>query len=212
MLGLVLQMSTSPQIRTRHLRAINLEHKSDCFFFLFLFLLMIQHTALPGTYPAAQMKTITEPRQGLGFKSRIIKLKTYFHKEQKAIVKKHEKASKWRRPWGKNQTEVSTSNTVALGTAFSLNVPITISNTTHYNTKTEGSTSMGSTSVVQQLVILPPIQIYGFMFLIAMTLLVIAFALLQVHRTISIIELAVDGITYILVNFAGVLSVLKSWV
>ncbi|KAI7889294.1 uncharacterized protein EV154DRAFT_515130 [Mucor mucedo] len=175
---------------------------------------MIQHTALPGTYPATQMKTMNEAKQKLGFKSRIYKLKTYFHKEQNVIaVEKHGKTSKWTKPWVKKSTQVSTSNTVAIGTVFSLNVPITISNTTtHYNTKTEGSTSTGNTSVVQQLVILPPIQIYGFMFLVAFFLFVITFALLQVHRTISIIELAVDGITYTLVNFVGLLSILKSWV
>lgn len=175
---------------------------------------MTQHNALPGTFPTTQTKTIAESKQRLGLKSQFGKLKAYFHSnEQKLTVEKVNKISKWKTSWSKKTKQVCTSNTVAVGTVFSLNVPITISNTTtHYNSKTKDSTRAGYSSVVQQFVILPPLQIYGFMFLVTLFLFIIAFALLQVHRTISIIELAVDGIKYTLVNFTNVLSVLKSWV
>lgn len=174
---------------------------------------MAQDNGLPGTFPTAQTKTFIKAKQRLGLKSRVDKLKTYFHgNEHKVNVKKHSKLSKWSMPWAKNTSQVHTTNTVAVGTVFSLNVPITISNTTHYSSKSEGPATTEYTSVVQQLVILPPIQIYGFMFLIALLLFVFAFALLQVHRTISIIELAVDGLKYTLVNLINILSVIKSWV
>lgn len=185
----------------------------------------------PGAYPAVtQRRKINETKKNavtkvsttsLGFNSTTIdKLKSYFQhsKEQHVELRDHNK-SRWRNFWfRKKQQHVvqhsSTSNTVAVGTVFSLSVPITISS--HYYSKEETTTRpTKANSLVQQLVILPPLQVYGFLFLAILFLLVIAFALLQVHRIISILELGVNGIKYVLVgSVTNVLSVttrLKWW-
>lgn len=179
----------------------------------------------PGAYPVVmQRRKMNETKKNavtkvsttsLGFNSTAIdKLKSYFQHS-----KEDHNKSRWRNFWfRKKQQQVvqhsSTSNTVALGTVFSLSVPITISS--HYYSKEETTTRpTRANSLVQQLVILPPLQVYGFLFLAILFLLVIAFALLQVHRMISIVELGVNGIKYVLVaSVTNVLSLttrLKWW-
>ncbi|MBM6388139.1 MAG: hypothetical protein JSY10_30045 [Paenibacillus sp.] len=173
------------------------------FYFLFIYFESMIHDTTPGSFPLTQRKV----KKG----NYISKLKTYFHHTEKQITtEKKYKNSKWNNFWKRKSERVEISNTVAMGTAFSLSVPITISNTTsHYHSKTDSSVSTQSgNSIIQQFVILSPFQIYGFMFLVALFLLVVFFGLLQVHRTISIIELGVEGIKYILTNFTSLFSFL----
>ncbi|KAI8973590.1 hypothetical protein BDF20DRAFT_883195, partial [Mycotypha africana] len=96
-----------------------------------------------------------------------------------------------------------------IGSIISVGVPISISSTTnnHYygssaNTM-QGKPSSISTSIVQQMVILPPFQVYGFMLIVTLLLLVIAFAILQLHRTITIIDTLLAGVSYTLVGLAS---------
>ncbi|GAA5817337.1 hypothetical protein MFLAVUS_010881 [Mucor flavus] len=163
------------------------------------------HDTAPGSFP------LTTTRRKVKKENYISKLKTYFHHtEKQSITQKKYKNSKWNNFWKKKSERIEISNTVAVGTTFSLSVPITISNTTsHYHSKTDGSVSTQSgNSMIQRFVILTPFQIYGFLFLATLFLLVVFFGLLQVHRVISIAELAVEGIKYTLTNFTSVFSFL----
>lgn len=152
--------------------------------------------APPGAYPVVTHRrriknetkkvatniTRVSTSKSLGLKSSTMdKVKSYFQYSKKVQVVESKK-SRWRNFWfrRKEQQQVvqqsNTSNTVAVGTVFSLSVPITISS--HYYSKEETSkTTSRTTSIVQQLVILPPLQVYGFLFLAILFLLVIAFAL-----------------------------------
>lgn len=160
---------------------------------------MIHHGSPPGAFPLTQRKNTNE--------NYISKLKTYFDRDEKAIVvKKKHKNWRWNFLKRKPEKQAEINNTVMVGTKLSVSVPITISST-HYHSTTDGSVTTTS-SIIQQAVILPPMQIYGFMFLTTLLLLVIAFALLQVHRTISIIELGIEGIKYTLLNFTSLFSFL----
>ncbi|KAI9355827.1 hypothetical protein BD770DRAFT_411596 [Pilaira anomala] len=146
---------------------------------------MIYHGSPPGAFPLTQRKNTSE--------NYISKLKTYFDRDEKAIVvKKKHKNWRWNFLKRKSEKQAEINNTVMVGTKLSVSVPITISST-HYHSTSDGSVTT-TQSIIQQAVILPPMQIYGFMFLATLLLLVIAFALLQVHRTISIIELEMNKV------------------
>lgn len=163
------------------------------------------HDTTPGSFP------LTTTQRKVKKENHISKLKTYFHRtEKQSITQKKYENSKWNNFWKKKSERIEISNTVAVGTTFSLSVPITISNTTsHYHSKTDGSVSTQSgNSIIQQFVILTPFQIYGFLFMATLFLLVVFFGLVQVHRVISIVELAVEGIKYTLTNFTSVFSFL----
>lgn len=188
-------------------------------------------TDLPGSFPITQRKnidatkaTVSEAASSLRLNSRISKIKAYFHSEKQVVPvkQKQQKISKWSALWSRDKKreemiQHTTSNTVAVGTLFSLSVPITISNTTtHYHSaKSQVASSTAKQSIVQRLVILPPGQIYGLMTIAVLFLLVVAFAILQIHRSISIIEAAVDGIKYVLIGVASnslsMLAYFKSW-
>lgn len=186
---------------------------------------MPQHTP-PGAFPMLNAsKSHTNPKRkeqhvnedsNLRFKAQMTKFKGYFHKTEKAATV-HTELSKRKGFWKKKEKTneiVMQQQTNTVGSLFTMSVPITISNTTHYYGNST-TTIPTATSIVQQLIVLPPLQVYGFMFLIGLLLLVIAFAILQIHRTLSIFQLAVDGLKYILVGFTSnsisALSFLKSW-
>jgi hypothetical protein len=157
------------------------------------------------------------------------KLKSYFFTSNEQLVvkvEKQHKISKWQKIWSKSEkkheqeSEIikqKTNNTVAVGTVFSLSVPITISNTTtHFHTTTTKSEKVSaSSSIIQQIIILPPTQIYGLMLIVVLFLIVLAFAILQIHRSISILEATVEGVKYVLVGLASnsisLFVYLKSW-
>jgi hypothetical protein len=134
------------------------------------------------------------------------KVKSYFRPKEQIVAK--EKRS-WKSLWKSKPTKQP--NTV--GTMFSVNVPITISNTTHYYGNSDKKPV--SSSIVQQLIILPPMQVYSILFIIVLSLLVLAFAILEVHRTISILQSAVDCVKFLLVGMAAksmmLFSFLKSF-
>lgn len=183
----------------------------------------------PGAYPEVthRRKINKETKKvatnitskSLGFKSTTMdRVKSYFqyYSKKEQVVKSRN--SRWKNFWFRKKQQViqqsNTSNTVAVGTVFSLSVPITISSH-HYSKEETTRTSSRTSSIVQQLVILPPLQVYGFLFLAILFLLVIAFALVEVHRMISILELSVHGLKYVLVasvtNFFSLTSRIKSW-
>lgn len=197
---------------------------------------MPQYTP-PGAFPVANATTaLTKVKRKdphvnqdthLRFKAQMTKFKGYFHKKEKLVVataastasSTTSSTSTQKRFWSKKEKSneiIMQQQTNTVGSLLTVSVPITISNTSHYyGNSNNPSTAPTATSIVQQLVILPPLQVYGFMFLSALLLLVIAFALLQIHRTLSILQLAVDGLKYVLVGFTtnslSAFSLLKSW-
>ncbi|KAL0140330.1 hypothetical protein V8B55DRAFT_1506249 [Mucor lusitanicus] len=187
---------------------------------------MPQHTP-PGAFPVLNASTsLTKTKRKdphvnqdthLRFKAQMTKFKGYFHRKEKSVAMPAQGGF-----WKKKQTSdkvIVQQQTNTVGSLLTVSVPITISSTSHYygnSSPSKPTTSSTSTSIVQQLIILPPLQVYGFMFLSALLLLVIAFAILQIHRTLSILQLAVDGLKYVLVGFTthslSAFSFLKSWV
>ncbi|KAL7315506.1 hypothetical protein PS15m_004718 [Mucor circinelloides] len=154
----------------------------------------------------------------LRFKAQMTKFKGYFHRKDKVVTTTASTSTRrgfWKRK-EKAQEIVVQQQTNTVGSLLTVSVPITLSSTSHYyGNSNSSSTTPTATSIVQQLIILPPLQVYSFMFLFALLLLVIAFAILQVHRTLSIFQLAVDGLKYVLVGFTtnttSAFSFLKSW-
>ncbi|KAI8646088.1 hypothetical protein BD408DRAFT_410649 [Parasitella parasitica] len=152
----------------------------------------------------------------MSFKAQLTKFKDYFHKEKAAAVHTEPFLRKkfWRKKSKANEI-VMQQQTNTVGSLFTMSVPITISTTTHLYGSSNNASNPIATSIVQQLIVLPPSQVYGFMSLVALSLLVLAFAILQIHRTLSIFQSAVDGLKCILVGFASnsisVFSYLKSW-
>ncbi|KAK4522035.1 uncharacterized protein ATC70_004574 [Mucor velutinosus] len=193
---------------------------------------MPQHTP-PGAFPVLNTSTaLTKAKRKdqhakddthLRFKAQMTKFKGYFHRKE-SVVSATSSATSSSTPtrrgfWKKKETSneiVMQQQTNAVGSLLMVSVPITISSTSHYyGNSSSSSSNPTATSIVQQLIILPPLQVYGFMFLTALLLLVIAFAILQIHRTLSIFQLAVDGLRYVLVGFTtnslSAFSFLKSW-
>lgn len=97
-------------------------------------------------------------------------------------------------------------NTV--GPILTINVPITIYNTNvnNYNNTDKNNNEIApssTTSIVKQLIVLSPYQIYGFLFVCILLLLVVGFGILQVHRIITIFQSLIDGIKFLLVGLVS---------
>lgn len=184
---------------------------------------MLQRTLQPlGTLPVAQKSKEVTKKNTLWHRSSgsnnnttataslKTKVKTYFRQKEHGAIKQNR--SSWKSIWKSKSTKQDVQPN-KVGTVFSVNVPITISNTTHYHGDTDKKSV--TSSMVQQLIILPPVQVYGVLFVIVLSLLVLAFAILEVHRVISIIRSVIDGIKFLLVGLTAktmiVFSFLKSY-
>ncbi|KAI9485769.1 MAG: hypothetical protein EXX96DRAFT_546403 [Benjaminiella poitrasii] len=172
-------------------------------------------TSLPGAFPNEQSRKTLVPIKSstknevaivntkLRFRTNLAKLKHHFHNHRTSW-----QSFIWKKKKDKESPVIvhnkqQHGNTV--GSIFNIAVPISISNTTHYyaSNSTTLSKPTAPTSVIQQWIVLPPLQVYGFMALIALFLLVVAFGILQIHRTISILQIAVDGVRYSLVGLTS---------
>ncbi|KAI8364075.1 hypothetical protein BD560DRAFT_403539 [Blakeslea trispora] len=86
-----------------------------------------------------------------------------------------------------------------------LNLSLTVNNHYHYS-----QNHKPSTSIVQQIIIMPQAQAYSLMALIALFLVIVGFALLQVHRVLSILQVILDSLTYIaFTSMSGLGSVVR---
>jgi hypothetical protein len=184
---------------------------------------MLQRTQqLPGTFPVTQAPKAGTRKEALWHRSSSnnnstatvslkTKVKSYFRPKEQVVVK--EKRSSWKNIWKSRSTKQDFDKSNAVGTVLSVSVPITISNTTHYYDSTDKK--LVSSSIVQQLIILQPMQVYSILFVIVLSLLVLAFAILEVHRTISILQSVIDGVKFLLVGVTAksmmLFSFLKSY-
>ncbi|KAI7898894.1 uncharacterized protein BX663DRAFT_555441 [Cokeromyces recurvatus] len=160
-------------------------------------------SSFPGSFPISQKnKALIKPTSSkrvnakLNFKTNLSKIRNYFHGQ----------SSFWRKSKDASSVTLKQQHGNTIGSLINVTVPISISNTTHYHGGSHGS-SRTITTLIQQWVILSPFQIYGFMFLFAFLLFVIAFGILQIHRTISILQIAANGIRYTLVANHGEIAI-----
>ncbi|OBZ83917.1 hypothetical protein A0J61_08033 [Choanephora cucurbitarum] len=88
-----------------------------------------------------------------------------------------------------------------------INVSFTVNNHYHYQ-----QSEHHKPSIVQQIVVLPPAQVYGLMALVALFLIIVGFALVQVHRTISILQVVLESLEYIVLTSMSGLGSIVSWI
>ncbi|RCH77467.1 hypothetical protein CU098_003139, partial [Rhizopus stolonifer] len=129
-----------------------------------------QQVSTPGAYPASKdidKKSLVHNKRHLSSKP-VIRIKNYFY-----------------RLWKKTPSQQINSNSLNI----SVTIPITVNNN-YYDSHNEKPTS---SSIMHHLVALNSNQIYVLLAFATLFLLVIAFALLQVHRTLSILQMLLEG-------------------
>lgn len=123
--------------------------------------------------------------------------------KNKLRLKKKGIKSSWESMWHRSkESQTKVENNV--GSVLTINLPITIYNTNvnnYYNNKENSEVASTTTSIVKQLIVLSPFQIYGFLFVCSLLLIVVGFGILQVHRIITILQTLLDGVKYFIVGF-----------
>ncbi|CAO3644820.1 unnamed protein product [Mucor fragilis] len=138
---------------------------------------MPQHTP-PGAFPVTNAATaLTKVKRKdahvnqdthLRFKAQMTKFKGYFYKKEKLVVatassSPSSSTSTRKGFWHKKEKSnelVMQQQTNTVGSLLTVSVPITISNTSHYyGNSSNPSTTPIATSIVQQLIILQPLQV-----------------------------------------------------
>lgn len=127
--------------------------------------------------------------------------------KDKLHLRKKETKSTWSTLWSRKQQVNSKQKENQIEPIFTVNIPITVYNTTvnnyYSNDKNNNQLDTSTTSIIKQLVVLSPFQIYGFLFVCSLLLIVIGFGILQVHRIITILQILLDDVHYFLI---GILS------